>query len=240
MGLAAAAWTISGLLGLVLAVPRPGLLARALSVRRKGKPIAQAYDWHRATGVATLVLLTVVAFSGFYLTLPQLVEGPMRAAGLELADPRRDLPPSAAFAAGSDVGWAGAVASASAAVPGARPFGLTLHEDRGYYQVRLIEADDVHVRGTRRVMVDAGTGAVVVNWSQLGATPAELFRGWQFPLHTGQAFGEFGRWLASVVSLATCGLVIAGVWLFLLRTARRRERQPHETGPERRLPLEVR
>jgi uncharacterized iron-regulated membrane protein len=166
----------------------------------------------------------VVAFSGFYLNLPQLVEGPMEAAGLELRDPRRDLEPSAAFAAGANVGWTAAIASASAAVPDARVYGLTLDEGRGYYQVRLIEADDVHVRGTRRLMVDAGTGAVVVNWSQLGATPAEMFRGWQFPLHTGQAFGEFGRWLASALSLVVCGLVIAGLTVFVLRGERRRER----------------
>ncbi len=224
MGLAAAAWTLTGFLGLALAVPRWRLFKRSLSVRRRGKPVAIAYDWHRATGMATLVLLTVVAFSGFYLTLPELVEGPMTAAGIELGDPRRDLPPSATFATGADVGWSAAVASASSAVPGGRVFGLTLDEERGYYQVRVVEPDDVHVRGTRRVMVDAGTGAVVVNWSQLGATPAEIFRGWQFPLHTGQAFGEFGRWLATALSLVACGLVIAGLVVFALRGGRRRGR----------------
>jgi uncharacterized iron-regulated membrane protein len=146
----------------------------------------------------------------------------MIAAGLELADPRRELAPSAAFATGRDVGWAAAVASAREAAPAARPFGLALDERRGYYQVRMIDPDDVHVRGTRRVMVDAGSGEVAVDWSQLGATPAEKVRGWQFPLHTGQAFGEFGRWLASAVSLATAVLVIAGVALFALRRERRR------------------
>jgi uncharacterized iron-regulated membrane protein len=163
----------------------------------------------------------IVAFSGFYLNLPKLVEEPMLAAGLELGDPRQALGPSAAFAGGADVGWRRAVEAATAAVPGARPFGLTLDEERGYYQVRLIEHDDVLVRGTRRVMIDAGNGDVVVDWSQLGTTAAEKFVGWQFPLHSGQAFGEFGRWLASLLSLVTCGLVIAGVAVFLLRRARR-------------------
>lgn len=224
MGLAAGAWTLTALVGCVLAVPRARLLRRALSIRRRGKPVAVAYDWHRATGVATPLLLVVVAFSGFYMALPQLVEAPMRTLGLEIPDPRQDVAPSDAFRAGADIGWGAAVDRAAAVVPDARPFGLARDEQTGYYQVRFVEADDVLVRGTRRVLVDAGTGHVAVNWSQLGTTAPGMFVGWQFPLHSGQAFGEFGRWLASALSLVTCGLVIAGLTMFALRRSRRHSR----------------
>jgi uncharacterized iron-regulated membrane protein len=111
-------------------------------------------------------------------------------------------------------------------VPGATPFGITRDFSRGWYSVRLVASADVNPSGNSQVYVDFATGEVVATRlaSEVGAGDRFLF--WQFPLHSGEAFGLAGRVaiaLAAMALMAICGTGLYVWWRgWTLRRARAR------------------
>ncbi|RYG85597.1 MAG: PepSY domain-containing protein, partial [Alphaproteobacteria bacterium] len=57
-----------------------------------------------------------------------------------------------------------------------------------------------------------------------GNSAGDVFFAWQYPLHSGQALGEPGRWIVFVSGFLTAALAITG-WMLWLRR-RRSQRTP--------------
>jgi uncharacterized iron-regulated membrane protein len=76
--------------------------------------------------------------------------------------------------------------------------------------------------GLTRVSVDAFSGAVLRVRDPLTAASGDTFFNWQFPLHTGEAFGLAGRVLVSVSGLAPLLFMVTGLVLWLGRRAMHR------------------
>ena len=86
-----------------------------------------------------------------------------------------------------------AVARALAAVPGARAFGFTRDFANHRYSVRLVLPDDINPAGNSQAYIDFSTGEVIAVRLASDAPAGLRFLYWQFPLHSGEAFGAAGQ-----------------------------------------------
>ncbi|PKM10177.1 MAG: peptidase [Gammaproteobacteria bacterium HGW-Gammaproteobacteria-3] len=217
VGVSAALLIISVLTGLILWWPLTGRWLQALTLKRKASSERLNYDLHKTFGFYTAIILLPVLFSGIYMVLPQNVV-PV----LELFSPVtyrywfRSTPNPEVQALKMDE----AVARANRLYPKGRPdwiYGIYgADEQTATYTVCK---NDVDRPGSwlQRVCVvlDQYTGQTLDIDDPAVGTAGEVFTHWQWPLHSGQAFGMTGRILVFLSGLACPVLFVTGVirWL---------------------------
>jgi uncharacterized iron-regulated membrane protein len=219
----AAVWLVTLLAGVLLALPRLALLGRSLSVKWGASRARVFFDLHRSTGLALGWLLAVIAFTGMYMNLPADVTEPV----VRALSPFTERP-KAARAKGEPrdgawrIGWDEALARARDVEPEHPLAVFGRVESRGYYQLRFMPPGDIVDAGTRRVFVSGRDGAVLGRFNDLEGTAADLFRIWQFPLHSGQGFGMPGRVAICAAGLLPMLFAFTGLWLWRRRVNLRR------------------
>jgi uncharacterized iron-regulated membrane protein len=72
--------------------------------------------------------------------------------------------------------------------------------------------------------VDASNGTVRHVCSRAAETAGDTFLAWQFPLHSGRAFGLTGRILICVTGLVVAMLSVTGLVIWLKKRRRRQVR----------------
>lgn len=198
--------------GLVLWWPRANLAAwrKAFTVAYRGSWPRLNYSFHRAAGAIVAPVLAVLGFSGCLFNQPQWIRPVVAGVAAVSA---QDKPKRGAA---GDVGVARAAQAAGALFPAARVSRIGLPATPGLpYEIRLRQPGEVRQGdGNTRVTVDAATGRVLRVRDPLHAPAGDAFIDWQFPLHTGEAFGTFGRIVVSVVGLAPLAFLVTGlaVW----------------------------
>lgn len=213
----AAAWIGTMLFGVVLAVPRMRHWRSAFTVKWRSSQARVLFDLHRTVGLGAFVVLATIAFTGLYMNLPSVIEPAVAALSPFTPRPTSVRPAGVARSEAWRVGWDAAHASARRLEP-AHPLAVIGRvEPRGYYQVRFMPPDDIMDAGTIRVFVDGRDGAVLGRFADRQGTAGDLVRIWQFPLHSGQAFGLPGRVLVCIAGVLPLILSITGLWLWLRR-----------------------
>ena len=216
-------WIAALIIGVVVALPRLRLLGKALRVKWQSGPARTLFDVHRAGGLVLGWLLVVIAFTGMYMNLPPDVTEPVLTTFSSFSERPKPVRNRGAPRDESwSVGWDEALSRARQVEPvnALAVFGRV--ESRGYYQLRFLAPDDIVDAGTRRVYVSGRDGALLGRIDELRGTAADLFRIWQFPLHSGQGFGLPGRVAICALGLAPLLLAATGLWLWLRRRAVRR------------------
>ena len=222
--LVAAAWIVTLAIGIALAVPRLRLLSSSFRVKWRAGRARAFFDLHRAAGLGSAILLMIIAFTGIYMNLPSVVE-PAVAAVLPFTErPAGIRPPGDRRDDAWRIGWDAALATARTAHPGDPVAGIGRIEAKGYYQVRFLLPGDIMDSGTARYFVSGRDASLVGRFDHREGTAGDVFRTWQFPLHSGQGFGLSGRILVCVTGLVPPLLVVTGTWLWLRRTRLRRRR----------------
>jgi uncharacterized iron-regulated membrane protein len=223
MGSAAIVWLLTSAIGLALAWPtswlRAGSWRPSITVRRHDGPYKLAYDLHRALGVALLPLWIVLAFTSVYLNFPNLVRTVTARVATVTAAPAR-----AHVQHEQLVSPDRAIAAAVARVPGAKPFGITRDFARSWYSVRLVAPADVNPSGNTQVYVDFSTGMVVAVRLASVVSVGDRFLLWQFPLHSGEAFGRPGRVAVSLTAMVLVVLCGTGLYVWWRGWSARRQR----------------
>jgi uncharacterized iron-regulated membrane protein len=210
-------------LGTFLALPRLRVLGKALRVRWDSSRARAFFDVHRAAGLALGWLLAVIAFTGMYMNLPPAVTEPVVTAVSSFTErPRTVREPGAPREASWRIGWDEALARARAVEPANALAVFGRVESRGYYHLRFLAPGDIVDAGTRRVFVSGRDGAVLGRFDDLQGTAADLFRIWQFPLHSGQGFGMPGRVAICAAGLLPLLFAFTGLWLWRRRVVLRR------------------
>lgn len=218
----AAAWIATLLLGAILAVPRLRHLGSAFRVKWRASRARAFFDLHRTVGLASAVVLVVIAFTGLYMNIPSVVEPALAAVAPFTERPPSVRPNDAPRDAVWRAGWDAAYATARAAHPRDPVAGIGRIEARGYYQVRFLPPGDIMDSGTIRYFVDGRDARLVGRFDHREGTAGDKIRTWQFPLHSGQGFGLAGRVLVCVTGLVPPLLAFTGLWLWLRRTRLRR------------------
>ncbi|SFV16430.1 PepSY-associated TM helix domain-containing protein [Pseudoduganella namucuonensis] len=225
MGVSGLAMLLTSLVGLALWWPKAtwSSLGKAVTVRVGGSPAAFNYSLHRAVGIFALPVLAVLGFSGWYFNLPTWVT-PLVGAVAAMA-PNDKVANAPALVAGgaarpAPIGVAQAMRVAQARFPEARLSRVGLPAGpKTPYELRMRQPGEVRKgSGNTRVSVDAYQGTILKVRDPLTAAPGDRFLGWQFPLHTGEAFGVPGRVLITLAGVTP----LLFMWTGLLMWWRRR------------------
>ena len=187
-------------------------IRRALTVSHGGSWPRFHYTFHKAAGFLAAPVLAVLAFSGIYFNLPQLV--------LPLVDLVSTVPDTAklknAQHDGAVLDAGQAMAAAQQLYPQARVSRIVLPPKTDQpYEIRVRQPDEIaHGDGATRITLDARSGQALRIRDPLTAPYGERFLGWQFPLHSGQAFGVIGRSFIMLFGLMPLLFMLTGtlVW----------------------------
>lgn len=226
MGVSALVWFLTTFIGLVLAWPAAWKSLRSwkplVSLRMNRGRYKLNYDLHRTANLITLPVLVVVAFTSIYLNLPGLVR-PVVGTFSPLFDSA--VVPSAGHMdlAAPRIPVEQVIATARDTLPGARVHSVGRDFVKGLYSVRMQLPDDVSPTGNNTVYVRMADGQVVFQRKAQDASGGDVFSAWQYPLHTGSAFGLIGQCLILLGAITLVAVCITGfnVWL----RKRRSERQ---------------
>jgi len=215
VGIMGALLIISVLTGLILWWPLTGKWRQALTIKRKASVERLNFDLHKTSGFYTTVVLVPVLFSGVYMDIPEYVV-PV----LEVFSPVtyrywfHSTPPSTNKAGDNPaISMAEAVAIADKRYPTGRAnwiYGAT--QPTSTY---TICKDGVAEQGSflhrRCVVIDQYSGKILDVDDPAIGTAGEVFTHWQWPLHSGQAFGWTGRILVFLSGFACPLLFVTGV-----------------------------
>lgn len=225
MGACAFVWLLTSFAGLALSWPtmwrRLPSWRPMLSMRYKQGSYKVNYDLHRAIGVALLPAWIVLAFTSIFLNLPGLVTSATAA-----VSPLTRPPPGQPYLLGAPMITPDeAIRTALQRVPSAVAYGFTRDYSNGRYSVRLRMPGDVNPAGNGQAYVDFSDGRVTALKLMSSSTVGDRFLEWQFPLHSGQAFGFAGQILITVLGLGMAVMSGTGVYVWWRKWSPRRRRR---------------
>jgi len=209
--------TLTSLLGLVLWWPKHtwSALRKALAVRGALNSRQFQYSFHRTAGFVMTPVLAVLGFTGMAMNLPDWVRPVVGA--VATMEPNGKLANGPAEGR-KPISVSAALAAAQQQVPQGRLSRIAIGSSKAPYEIRMRQPDEVREGdGLTRVSVDAFSGAVLRVRDPLKAAAGDTFFNWQFPLHTGEAFGLAGRVLVSFSGLAPFAFMLTGLLLWLGR-----------------------
>jgi uncharacterized iron-regulated membrane protein len=222
-GFIALLWFFNHIVALCLAQPTGRSLWRNFVVGRRTS-IAQ---WHRVTGLWLFPVTLVISLSAVYLNLGAEFRLVVAAFSpiTQPFDQRQPSVPAPDFA--PPISFDEARRAASGHVPEAEIDGISFLPHRGLYRVRFFDERDINpLVGYRHVFVHTHTGRIMHDSHFAEGSIADQILAWQFPLHSGKAFGWPGRLLIFLAGMIVCVSVITGVlgWL-----KRQRSKRPNTT-----------
>jgi uncharacterized iron-regulated membrane protein len=231
-GVVALVLLVSSITGLVIWWPRGGKWKQALTIKRGASGHRFNVDLHRVCGIYSLVVLVVLAYSGAYFVFPKTMLSPV--AAVEPQTPRERPPALRSGPADGrpPLGAVRAAALAQPAAPGMELEGMQLQgpsAGEAVYGIYFREAGDDIVRAFRTVVIDQYSGRVLHVRAVEPNSASDVVARWQFPLHSGQAFGWPGRIAVLIAGLIIPALYVTGIVIWWnkrvgkkTKTARRR------------------
>lgn len=210
--------------GLYLWWPRNGKWRQAFTIKRGASIERTILDLHKTTGLYACSVLVVILFSGTYL-----IFGPQVRALVALVSPvRQNMMPeelkSEPTAGRPPIGEGSAATIADRAFPDGALMSLQLPAGPdGVYVIGKHSQDEVNKTETKRlVAVDQHSGKILHIQDPKNFTAGEKFLEWQFPLHTGEAFGNVGRAFIMLMGFVPLTLYVTGVTRWLQKRRARR------------------
>lgn len=210
LGLVGLVWIIDHIASAVLSFPNAARWKESFRIRRRAAGHKRVFDLHRAVGLWLFPVTLTLAATGVYFNwsddvlmaidrISPLTKRPDQAAAA-LAEPL-DRPPVSADRA---LTLAGA----------ARVDSLSYNPAKGIYWLRLFDPRDIDSNGNRWLFVDARSGAVVGDRHFSEGSAGDVVVAWQFPLHSGKAFGWAGRIAIFLSGIALCTFVVTGLMIW--------------------------
>ncbi|MGO8848037.1 MAG: PepSY-associated TM helix domain-containing protein [Methylocella sp.] len=197
--------------GIVLFWPWPGRWRQALTIKWGATKERFIFDLHRTTGIYACLLLGVMFFSGIYMIFKPQVR-----AIVELVSPvHLNLMPvlkSERRGAETPLGPDSVAAIVDRIMPDGELTMMQLPDDAdGVYVVGKRAPDEVNFADAqRRLVVDQNSGKILYIQEPKHFTAGEKFLEWQYPLHSGEAFGTIGRTFIMVMGFVPLTLYVTG------------------------------
>ncbi|RUP00362.1 PepSY domain-containing protein [Hyphomicrobium sp.] len=205
---------ISIIAGIYLWWPRNGNWRQAITIKRGASPARRIFDVHRVTGAWTSIVLIAMLFTGTYVIIRQVM--PSLLSFVAGSEKPLDSYRSAA-SLGATISPGDAVKRAEEALPGGKLYSLSLPQNReGVYIVGRQSVEEPNRAATyRNVVVDQFSGAVLTIQDRDKFSAGETFNEWVYPLHCGEAFGNFGRGVVMLLGIVPALLYFTALarWL---------------------------
>ncbi len=229
-------WNAVGILGLLLLVSCgtglylwwPGIreISTAFKVRHKAGMMLLAFDLHRFLGLFSAVALIVLAFTGFLLSYPSVLETFTGSSGMEHGQTGRTIT-STAIPNNHPTGLSAASFVAQGPFPKAELRRVTTPAgDTGIYRINLRQSSEVNQRHPfTTVWVDRWSGQIKEVRNPTKFSKGEVFATWIWPLHTGEALGAIGRFVWFLSGLSLFVLYVSGLLRWLCRSGKVRDRE---------------
>ena len=209
-GIAAVLLTLSLITGVIVWWPRAGQWRQAFVIRRPVTPFRFLFDLHKTLSLYLCLVLGAVLLSGIdmnlngpYVWMVQLFSPATRGPS--------QTPQSTSLAGVPPIGAEQAVAIATAKYPEGELSAVGMPDgETGVYLVSRRAVPGLSAFWSERtVTIDQYSGAILeVRDPAKRHSAGETFLDWQWPLHSGQAFGWTGRLLVFVSGLA-CPVIYA-------------------------------
>lgn len=221
---------LSLLSGLYVWWPITGTWRRAIRLRRPLMSWHGNLDVHRVSGLVFLPVLAVLIVTGIYFNVPSLVTAPLGAvATIEPPNAIRSRPSPGARPVAPDR----AVSHVLERYPddAIQYVSLPLSPEAPY-QIAQFVALGGGVRMARTTSVDQYTGEIIAVRDGISGPAGTGILQWAYILHSGDAWGWFGRLLVFLAGLACPLLAATGAarWWQKRHAARRAARRRVRTG----------
>lgn len=223
--------------GLYLWWPSSGKLRQALSFKPKASFARFIYDLHKVTGCSFLIILLILAFTGFSFAykdyLMPLISLFTKVEAVHFHDPKNlksrvdtDHPAQA------PISIMQAVAIADQVFPYAELRWLATPDGPdGIYAVEKRQAGEANRRRPRsKVWIDQYSGEILAIEDPNLFTTGEIFFNLMWPLHNGEAFGLPGRILWSMTGLAPLVLYVTGILRWMQKRRVRKRKMKSQVG----------
>ncbi|MFZ2523699.1 MAG: PepSY-associated TM helix domain-containing protein [Candidatus Ferrigenium altingense] len=231
VGICAIFLCFSLLTGLILWWPLDRKWKRVLTIKRGASLVRFNHDLHQSIAFYTLPVIFAVLFSGIYMVLPTQFMALLHAFSpdavrrYEVAPVRK---PGAKL-----IGLESALKVVQTNFPDARPFWLYMpNAQKPRYMICQQEGARTHSYFIdRRCAVLDGYSGAVMHVEEAGVgTAGDTFIAWQWPLHSGYAFGWTGRILVFLCGLACPVIFATGVIRWLQKRRSKRAAQERHSG----------
>jgi len=229
----------SVLVGLYLWWPRNGNWRQALTVKWGATPVRLTYDIHKTFGLYLSAVLIVILFSGIYIIFKPEVSSIVR-----LFSPVREEPKdvkSTLVLGQAPLGLEAAAAIANKVFPDGKLKSISLPKGpAGVYVVGKQSDDEPNRAATyRHVTIDQYSGQILHIQDRANFTPGEIFLEWQYPLHCGEAFGNYGRAFIMLMGFVPLILYVTGFMRWRQKRRARKCSKAHRRVAATILPAET-
>ncbi len=228
-GILAVLSIISLLTGLIVWWPLTGKFKQALTFKRNTSGVRFNFDLHKTVGFYSAVVLLPVLFSGIYFNLPDQVnvlvklfsptDRPNAFSTVPVAI--HSGPPQAGQQA---ISFSKVEAIVQERYPAGKLWMLNAPKNReDVYTVMKNDVTEIsRFTGYRDFAIDQYSGEILKVYDRGTGSIGDVFLDWQWPLHSGHAFGWSGRVLVFLSGLACPVLYVTGVirWLQKRRATR--------------------
>jgi uncharacterized iron-regulated membrane protein len=210
VGIPAIFLLISVSAGLYLWWPRNGNWRHAFTVKWGATPVRLVYDLHKTTGLYLLAVLAFLLFSGIYIIFKPQVSSLVALFSTVREEPKdlKSKPP-----AGRPPLTLSAVAIiADNTLRDGELHWIYLPQGReGVYGVgKQLEYEPNRWATYRNVTIDQYSGEILYVQDRANSTAGERFLEWLYPLHCGEAFGNYGRAFIMVIGFVPLVLYVTG------------------------------
>jgi uncharacterized iron-regulated membrane protein len=218
VGLTAVGGCFLAIVGLYLWWPRRGQLRSKLSAQpvRKLRSAAPLHDW---LGGWLFVLMLMLSFTGLYLAQSSWLEPLLRTLPSAPA-PQATIAPTAC---GPAITLDGAIARATAMVPGSRWTTLQpSHDSPGVWEILLSTGKASGTHAETHVLANLECGKVEIEATPATRSGREATELWLMDLHDGTFAGLPGEIFISLLGIAPLVFMWSGVIIWLRRRAHAR------------------
>lgn len=201
---------ISVLTGLIVWWPLTGQWRKALTFKPRSSFERFNFDLHKIFGFNSALVLLTVLISGIYMNLPDQF---IWVVDQFSAVVRPENIKSKDISSQVDIGPGKAESIAQTKHSGGKLQYLNFPtETNGVYQVCSDEVEELNrfVLNDRCVFVDQHSGEILRTMDASTGSGGDIFLQWQWPLHSGKAFGVPGRILVFFSGLASAILFVTG------------------------------
>jgi uncharacterized iron-regulated membrane protein len=223
VGMIAICVVLSLLTAIALWWPPPGKWRRALSGRRGASSQRFIYDLHQVFGIYPWIILLAVFVSGIWLNLPGTFLSAVRIFSPATIDASAFRSAPTKDAEAITIGAAIAIAGASSVEGRVMWFSGAGDPEGTHWICKNGQISISRIFDVRCFFIDQYDGQILFTEDVVTGTAGNAFIAWQWPLHSGQAFGMTGRILVLLSGLACVGLFVTGVlrWVHKRRARHR-------------------